>query len=343
MSSISRVVSSSPEVEVLPEINIFDSNNTFNNNSFNNNIFNNINNRDVPYIEIIDTDEIPISDSKKTSESLKSDRIDIPEPSISFESHFLRLFSFERPQHDSNVEIHSKLENQSKSEIKFKPQNDSRIQDASKLENRSKVELNYKPQSDSSKEVEHPLQSQNLAKSEFSEQEPELENEVHFKRLKNEEESEGDGDFEELIFAPDQSKLKPVNQVSFEVFVKDRQSQNINQNVESHFGFGFNQNFTEADTHSSIKREPIDQILKDFQKKSESYEFEEIIYVQDGDDDATSREMINPLNIPASEPSLISEDILDQISSKQIDDKNISIDNFANNNTDDSNLNGEII
>jgi hypothetical protein len=262
----------------------------------------------VPSIEIIDTDEIPIPDSKKNSETLKSDRFDFPVPCTSFESHFFQLFcqpetisNVQNPQSLSNKDSRPKLENQS--ETTCQPQN------ISSEDIRSKSEINRtEPQDVSSENVErYSLESPNLSESQIK-----FKTDVYSDTLKKGEESEFD-DFEELIFAPDLSKVLNDNQVSVkdhDLIIARAQSKNqgsdandsetLKQNVENNSGHGFHQNVVKPETiHQTWKDE------KDFRTKSESFEFEEVIYADDDniDDDNIEdcKEMTNPSNIIADD------------------------------------------
>jgi hypothetical protein len=401
-SSVSRVIFSSPEVEVQPDINIFNNSFVNNNNSFINNNSNSNNNKiNIPSIEIIDTDEIPIPDSKKNSETLKSVCIDFPVPCTSFESHFFQLFcqpetisnvqnpqtilhvkNVSNPQNLSNKDSQSTLvENQSKLEI-----NRNVTQNVSSEDFVSKSEINRtEPQKDSNENAQkNSSESQNLSKSQIQ-----LKTEVYFETLKKAEESEFD-DFEELIFAPDLSKVLNDNQISVkdqDLFIAPAQSRNqgsaedqnandsetLKQNVENNYGLGFNQNSLE----NVVRPETIHQTFgdeKDFRAKSESFEFEEVIYADDyniGDskeminsssiiaDDKTSTQMINQSNIESNftnAPSNIESSLInkssnigsnlmnehsngDQDSSQQIGNKNI--DNIDINNVSITNVNIE--
>jgi hypothetical protein len=286
----------------------------------------------VPSIEIIDTDEIPIPDSKKNSETSKSDRTDFPVPCTSFESHFFQLFC--QPEITSNVQNPQTI---SSVQIVSNPQNLSNKDSQSTLEeNRSKWEINRnmpqnvssedlpwkseidrtEPQKDSNENAQkNSSELQNLSKSQIQ-----LKTEVYFETLKKAEDSEFD-DFEELIFAPDLSKVLNDNQVSVkdhdliiapaqsrnqgsvEDFCKD-QNLTDSENVQHNSGLQFKRNSLE----NVIQPETIHQTFgdeKDFRAKSESFEFEEVIYADDDniDDDNIEdcKEMTNPSNIIADD------------------------------------------
>jgi hypothetical protein len=375
-SSISRVIFSSPEVEVQPELNIFNNSSFVNNNPNNKKI-------NIPSIEIIDTDEIPIPDSKKNSETSKSDQIDYPVPCTSFESHFFQLFcqpetisNVQNPQTISNVQNRQSLSNKdSRPKLENQSETTCQPQNISSEDIPSKSEINRtEPQDVSSENVErYSLESQNLSESQIK-----FKTDVYSDTLKKGEESEFD-DFEELIFAPDLSKVLIETQDS----VKDQNANDsgtLKQNVDNNYGLGFDRN----SPRNVVKPEKIHQT---FGTKSESFEFEEVIYADDDNiedckkmtnpsniiaDDKTSREMINSSNI---ESNLINKSLnielnffngsstlssehsnLDQDSSKQIGNKNITnvnvdvnnidinnvnIDNISRNISNDSNQNGE--
>jgi hypothetical protein len=282
----------------------------------------------VPSIEIIDTDEIPIPDSKKISETLKSDRTDFPVPCTSFESYFFQLFcqpetisNVQNPQTILNFQNISNLqnlsnkdsqstleENQAKWEInRNMPQNVS----SEDLPWKSEIDRT-EPQKDSNENAQkNSSESQNLSKSQIQ-----LKTEVYFETLKKAEDSEFD-DFEELIFAPDPSKVLNDNQVSVkdrdlitapaqsrnqgsvEDFCKDQNSTD-SENVQHNCGLQFIRNSLE----NVVKPETIHQTFgdeKDFRAKSESFEFEEVIYADEKDIDDFSKEMFNPSSIIADD------------------------------------------
>jgi hypothetical protein len=343
---------------------------------------------------------------------LKSDRFDFPVPCTSFESHFFQLFcqpetisnvqnpqtilhvkNVSNPQNLSNVQNRQNLsnkdsqstleENQSKLEInRNMPQNVS----SEDLPSKSEIDRT-EPQNLSNENVEqYSLQSPNLSESQIK-----FKTDVYSETLKKAEDSEFD-DFEELIFAPDLSKLLNDNQVSVkdhdliiapaqsrnqgsvEDFCKDQNSTD-SENVQHNCGLQFIRNSLE----NVVKPETIHQTFgdeKDFRTKSESFEFEEVIYADEkniGDskeminhlniiaDDKTSTQMINQLNIESNvtnEPSNIESSLInkssniesnlisehsnrDQDSSKQIGNNNIT--NVNVNNIDINNVSGNNI